>query len=44
MITTETKREYYQALIHKRTEYEGVFFAGVKTAGAFCQPKFEMHC
>ncbi|RPJ26849.1 MAG: bifunctional transcriptional activator/DNA repair protein Ada [Chloroflexi bacterium] len=38
MITTETKKEYYQALINKTTEYEGVFFVGVKTTGAFCRP------
>jgi AraC family transcriptional regulator of adaptative response/methylated-DNA-[protein]-cysteine methyltransferase len=38
MITIETKKEYYQALIHKKTEYEGVFFVGVKTTGAFCRP------
>jgi len=50
MITAETKREYYQALIDKNTEYEGVFFVGVKTTGVFCRPtcparkpKFE-HC
>lgn len=50
MITAENKREYYQALIDKKTEYEGIFFVGVKTTGVFCRPtcparkpKFE-HC
>ncbi|MEI8125229.1 MAG: bifunctional transcriptional activator/DNA repair enzyme AdaA [Parachlamydiaceae bacterium] len=50
MITAENKKEYYQALIDKKTEYEGVFFVGVKTTGVFCRPtcparkpKFE-HC
>lgn len=38
MITAETKAEYYQALLHKKTEYEGVFFVGVKTTGVFCRP------
>jgi AraC family transcriptional regulator, regulatory protein of adaptative response / methylated-DNA-[protein]-cysteine methyltransferase len=38
MITAETKREYYQALINRKTEYEGVFYVGVKTTGAFCRP------
>lgn len=50
MIAAENKSEYYQALIDKKTEYEGVFFVGVKTTGVFCRPtcparkpKFE-HC
>lgn len=50
MVTAENKREYYQALVDKKTEYEGVFFVGVKTTGVFCRPtcparkpKFE-HC
>lgn len=38
MITAETKYEYYQALIDKKTEYEGVFYVGVKTTGVFCRP------
>lgn len=50
MITAERNREYYQALLAKNTEYEGVFYVGVKTTGVFCRPtcparkpKFE-HC
>lgn len=38
MITAENKKEYYQALIDKKTEYEGVFFVRVKTTGVFCRP------
>ena len=38
MITTENKKEYYQALLAKKTEYEGIFFVGVKTTGVFCRP------
>src|SRR5476649_1447278 len=38
MITIENKKEYYQALIDKKSEYEGVFYVGVKTTGVFCQP------
>ncbi len=38
MITAEAKYEYYQALIDKKTEYEGVFYVGVKTTGVFCRP------
>jgi AraC family transcriptional regulator, regulatory protein of adaptative response / methylated-DNA-[protein]-cysteine methyltransferase len=30
--------EYYQALLNKNSEYEGVFFVGVKTTGVFCRP------
>ncbi len=38
MITAESKKEYYQALIDKKPEYEGVFFVGSKTTGIFCRP------
>lgn len=38
MITTANKRKFYQALIAKKTEYEGLFFVGVKTTGVFCRP------
>ncbi|RAL26199.1 bifunctional transcriptional activator/DNA repair enzyme AdaA [Thermoflavimicrobium daqui] len=38
MITDENKKEYYQALIDRKTEYEGVFYVGVKTTGVFCRP------
>lgn len=44
------KKTYYQALLTKNVEYEGVFYVGVKTTGIFCRPtctarkpKFE-HC
>lgn len=38
MLTAEQKLEFYQALLAKRTEYEGIFFVGVKTTGVFCRP------
>ncbi|TCP29386.1 AraC family transcriptional regulator of adaptative response/methylated-DNA-[protein]-cysteine methyltransferase [Scopulibacillus darangshiensis] len=38
MITVENKKEFYQALIDKKPEYEGIFFVGVKTTGVFCRP------
>lgn len=38
MLPAERKEEYYRALLEKRTEYEGVFFVGVKTTGVFCRP------
>lgn len=50
VISPQNKKNYYQALIAKNTEYEGVFYVGVKTTGVFCRPtcparkpKFE-HC
>ncbi len=38
MITAANKKEYYEAFLAKKTEYEGVFFVGVKTTGVFCRP------
>ncbi|WP_173917492.1 bifunctional transcriptional activator/DNA repair enzyme AdaA [Halobacillus sp. Marseille-Q1614] len=38
MLTLEVEKEYYQALLDRKAEYEGVFFAGVKTTGVFCRP------
>src|SRR5271170_7541035 len=38
VISTANKKEYYQALIDKNTEYEGVFYVGVITTGVFCRP------
>ena len=38
MISVELQREYYQALVEKRSEYEGIFYVGVKTTGVFCRP------
>lgn len=38
MLTEANKKEYYQALLEKNTEYEGLFFVGVKTTGVFCRP------
>lgn len=35
---TKNKEEYYQALIEKKSEYEGTFYAGIKTTGVFCRP------
>ncbi|MBX9621972.1 MAG: trifunctional transcriptional activator/DNA repair protein Ada/methylated-DNA--[protein]-cysteine S-methyltransferase [Alphaproteobacteria bacterium] len=30
--------EYYQALLDKDPEYEGIFYVGVKSTGVFCRP------
>lgn len=38
MISAERKKEFYQALLAKKAEYEGIFFVGVKTTGVFCRP------
>ncbi|WML32680.1 trifunctional transcriptional activator/DNA repair protein Ada/methylated-DNA--[protein]-cysteine S-methyltransferase [Clostridium sp. OS1-26] len=49
MITDEnTKKIYYKALIERNSEYDGIFFAGIKSTGVFChatcparKPKYE---
>src|SRR3990167_2092864 len=38
MISSNEKKRYYQALIEKKSEYEGLFYVGVKTTGVFCRP------
>ncbi len=38
MLADKIKQELYRALIDKNTEYEGVFYVGVKTTGVFCRP------
>ncbi|WP_152392079.1 bifunctional transcriptional activator/DNA repair enzyme AdaA [Paenibacillus guangzhouensis] len=38
MIPTSRYGEYYKALIEKNSEYEGVFYVGVKSTGVFCRP------
>ena len=38
MITSGQAQIYYQALLDKNTDYEGVFYVGVKTTGVFCRP------
>ncbi|MEM9243074.1 MAG: trifunctional transcriptional activator/DNA repair protein Ada/methylated-DNA--[protein]-cysteine S-methyltransferase [Pseudomonadota bacterium] len=48
MISKQKKKHYYQALLAKNPEYDGIFYVGVKTTGVFChascparKPKFE---
>jgi AraC family transcriptional regulator of adaptative response/methylated-DNA-[protein]-cysteine methyltransferase len=38
MNTGRLRKKYYQALIDKKSEYEGIFYVGVKTTGVFCRP------
>lgn len=38
MISSKQKQLYYKALIEKNSEYEGIFYVGVKTTGVFCRP------
>ncbi len=38
MLPHEKTQKYYQALIDKNRDYEGVFYVGVKTTGVFCHP------
>ncbi len=32
------REKYYQALLERNSEYEGLFYVGVKTTGVFCRP------
>lgn len=48
LVNTELKKIYYNALLQRNPEYDGVFFVGVKTTGVFChatcparKPKFD---
>ncbi len=38
MFTERQHQDFYKALLEKNTNYEGVFFVGVKTTGVFCRP------
>ncbi len=38
MLAEDIKQEYYQALLAKDDDYEGIFYVGVKTTGIFCRP------
>lgn len=38
MLNATDKHDYYQALLSKLPEYDGVFYVGVKTTGVFCRP------
>lgn len=38
MFTKKKQQEYYQAMLTKNTEYDGVFYVGVKSTGVFCRP------
>jgi AraC family transcriptional regulator of adaptative response/methylated-DNA-[protein]-cysteine methyltransferase len=38
MLSDDQIQEFYKALLEKNTEYEGVFYVGVKTTGVFCRP------
>lgn len=37
-VTDADRCRYYEALLAKRPEYEGVFYVGVMTTGVFCRP------
>jgi len=38
MLAKKQNREYYDAFTQRNSEYEGVFFTGIKTTGIFCRP------
>lgn len=37
MASLKDKQKYYKALIERNSEYEGLFYVGVKTTGIFCR-------
>lgn len=37
-LSIQKKQEYYEALVAKNSNYDGIFFAGIKTTGIFCHP------
>lgn len=48
MLDTRLKQKYYKALLEKDSNYDGIFYVGIKTTGVFCRstcparkPKFE---
>lgn len=38
MINKTLQKQYYDALLSKDSEYEGIFYVGVITTGVFCRP------
>lgn len=38
MLKPQDRDIYYQALVQKNGDFEGLFFVGVKTTGVFCRP------
>ncbi|MFN7095962.1 MAG: bifunctional transcriptional activator/DNA repair enzyme AdaA [Gammaproteobacteria bacterium] len=38
MFTHKQQTDYYQALLDRNTNYEGIFYVGVKTTGVFFRP------
>ena len=38
MLSNEQAELYYQALLDKSPEFDGIFYVGVTTTGVFCRP------
>src|SRR3990167_4084146 len=38
MINENIAQKYYRALLEKDSQFEGVFYVGVKTTSVFCRP------
>jgi methylphosphotriester-DNA--protein-cysteine methyltransferase len=38
MLTETIQREYYEALLQKNRDYDGIFYVGVTTTGIFVVP------
>ena len=37
-VTQSQAQSWYQAMLDRNTEFEGVFYVGVRTTGVFCRP------
>ena len=37
-VSEAKKKEYYEALVTKNSQYDGIFYAGIVTTGIFCHP------
>lgn len=38
MMHKAQQKEYYQAFFERNSQYDGIFFTGIKTTGIFCRP------
>ncbi|MCB0278261.1 MAG: hypothetical protein KDD94_02075, partial [Calditrichaeota bacterium] len=36
--TLPSSKIMYNALLHKESAFDGIFYAGIKTTGIFCRP------
>lgn len=38
LFSLKQKKKYFEALLERNSEYDGVFYVGVRTTGVFCRP------